>query len=192
MDTHAISEPRICDAIWSVAVLLDYSESIAGYVPRDRIDWRPEYPAGDFAFSLGEQIKHIADTRVYVANTLSGTEAAYEKWAGEYPGRTSAWTFREGSYDEIMESLRFARSLVQPWIERPYSEMLLPTEGTRRAWERTLATKREAGEDAAELAAKGPGTLASSILFLTAHENGHRTVLQTLLRQAGIAVERLA
>lgn len=192
MDSQLTSEPRITDAIWSVGVMLDYCDKVAAAIPRNLIDWRPEYPAGDYAFSLGEQVKHIADTRVYTANVLSGENAAYEKWAGDYPGTDGAWSFRAGSYDEIMASLKVGRELLVPWIERPMSELLLPTAGTRAIWERQLAAKREAGEDTAALEAKGPGSLVNSLLFHVAHENGHRTVLQTLLRQAGAPAQRLA
>lgn len=192
MSVQPISDPRICDAIWAINVMLDYTESIAAYVPRDKLDWRPQYPAGDYAFSLGEQVKHIADTRIFVANNLNVEPAAYEKWAGEYPGKNGAWTFREGSYEEVMESLKYSRSLIDPWTVKPFTEILLPTPGTRAAFEKQLSRMREAGEDTAAEETEGPGTLASWLLFLVAHENGHRTVLQTLLRQAGVAVERLA
>jgi hypothetical protein len=192
MSTQQSTGPSVAESIWAINVMLDYTESIAAFIPRDMLDWRPQYPAGDYAFSLGEQVKHIADTRIFVANNLNVEPAVYERWAGEYPGSTGAWTFREGSYDEVMESLKYSRSLIDPWTGKPFTELLLPSPGTRATFEKQLASKREAGEDVAALEAKGPGTLVGSLLFLVAHENGHRTVLQTLLRQAGVAVERLA
>ena len=192
MTTQAANDPRIIDAIWSVGVMLDYTHRIAGYVTPELIDWRPDSPKGDYFFSIGEQLKHITDTRVYAVEMLSGEKIDYKRWAGDYPGRDEAWQFRDGSFEEIMERLEFSRQLVQPWIEMSFSAMLLPTEGTRRSYEEQLAGLKEKGEDTAMLEAKGPGTLASTILFLVAHENGHRAVLQTMLRLAGADVERLA
>jgi uncharacterized damage-inducible protein DinB len=192
MDTQPAGGQRIIDAIWSVGVMLDYTHRIAGSITPEILDWRPQSPKGDFFFSIGEQVKHITDTRVYVADMLSGRPANYQRWAGDYPGRDEPWQFRDGSYDEIMERLEFSRGLLQPWIEQDFSAMLLPTEGTRQSYEQQLAGLREKGEDTAMLEAKGPGTLASAILFLVSHENGHRAVLQTMLRLAGADVERLA
>ncbi|MCB1186611.1 hypothetical protein KDL29_05520 [bacterium] len=192
MTTHNTAEMRICDAIWSIGVMLDYTQKIAGFVTPELLDWRPEFPAGDFAFSLGEQLMHITDIRMWIVSQLGTEKHAYERWAGPYPGIDQPWTFRAGSHSEVMEALESSRQLVQPWIERPMGELSLPTAGTVAAWEKALAAMREKGEDTSQLEAKGAGTLGSALFFLLAHENGHRTVTQTMLRMAGAPVERLA
>lgn len=192
MTTGNGNEIRICDAIWSIGVMLDYTQKIAGYVTDELLDWRPQYPAGDYTFSIGEQLKHITDTRMWVLEELSGEKTGYERWAGPYPGTDAPWTFREGSHAEVMEALEMSRKLLQPWIELPMSQLADPTAGTIKVHEGRLAAAREKGEDTGKLEAKGPASLASCLFFLAAHENGHRVAAQTLLRQAGAPVERMA
>ncbi|MEZ5337053.1 MAG: DinB family protein [bacterium] len=192
MDMQAANDPRIIDAIWSITAMLDYTDKIAAVVTEELVDWRPGMPDGSYSFSVGEQLKHIADYRAYVAEMLSGEKAGYVRWAADYPGRDQPWQFREGSLTEILERLQFSRSLIQPWLEQGFSTLLMPTEGTTQSYTQQLSALREKGENTAALEAAGPGSLASAILFLVAHENGHRSVLQTLLRLAGAPVERLA
>lgn len=192
MDSGAEQQLSIATAIGMLRNYMDYTDQVCAAVPPDRLDWRPEGADGGYYFSLGESVQHIADTRLQFARQLDGSTSEEGMWNTGYSDSTSPWEFRAGSLEEILASLRGGRELLEPWISRPLAELIQPTAGTTRLFMERLKARREAGEDTAVLEERGPSTLASVLFFLSAHEQGHRAVLQTQLRQLGYTIEKMA
>ncbi|MCC7477276.1 DinB family protein [bacterium] len=192
MDTAAGQQLSIGAAIAMLRIYFDYTDQVCAAVPEDRMDWRPDGADGGYYFSLAESIQHIADTRLQFARQLEGSDSEEGSWNTGYTDSVSPWEFRRGSLAEIMQSLKSSRGMLEPWLERPLADLIQPTAGTRKLYEERLRARREAGEDTSALEARGPSTLASVLFFLSAHEQGHRAVLQTQLRQLGYTIEKMA
>lgn len=171
-----------------VNMMLDYTDELAALIPEDKIDWRPNDPAGHFAFSLGELAMHIADARRMFARQLAGNDSEEGYWS-DGPNEQNVWQFREhGGKKAILDSLADARGELKAYIDLPAKAYTETTDGTRRAYEKLLAQMREQGRDTAEIEARGPSNIVRVMMAAIAHESGHRGALQTLLRQQGVAV----
>ncbi len=192
MDTSAQQGQTVAGAIAMLRHYLDYTDLVCAAVPEDRQHWRPEGADGGYYFSLAESVQHIADTRLQFARQLEGSDSEEGFWNTAYTDSTSPWEFRSGSLEEILASLKANREQLESWLNRPLAELTQPTAGARSAFEAKLKARREAGEDTAALEQRGPATLAGVLFFLSAHEQGHRAVLQTQLRQLGFTIEKMA
>lgn len=170
-----------------LGMTLDYMDKICALIPEDKIDWRPEDPSGRWCFSLGEIAMHCADSRLMFARTLAGDESEEGYWM-QYPEDGYVWTRKRepGSLQEILDSLSAGRAALQSWMDRPLSEQLEATAGTRAAFEKNLARMKEGGKDTADMERRGPSNLNRVLMAAACHEAGHRGSLQTLLRQMGI------
>jgi len=175
-----------------VNMTLDYTESLVDKIPDELLDFRPVDPNGHFMFSLAELAMHCADSRRMFANTLAGIESEegmWTEWDENDAGNEMAmtWKFKpRGTKQEILNSLRDARGLLEPWMTLPVSSLNESTEGTRESFNKNLAKMREKGADTADVELRGPSTVNRVLFALTAHEAGHRGTLQTLLRLQGV------
>lgn len=190
--TDGASGRSIADALGMLRAYMDYTDQVCRAVPADKLDWRPAGADGGYYFSLGESIQHISDTRRQFARQLAGSDSEEGMWNTTYTDAETPWEFRAGTLDELLASLDAGRAELEPWLELPFSDFTQPTPGTTAAYEARLAAKREAGEDTALLERRGPATLASVLLFFSSHEQGHRGVLQTQLRQLGFTIQKMA
>ena len=174
---------------------LDYTDAVINSLPEDEdaLDWRPTDAAGTWYFSIREQAMHIVDER-HDAMWLSGEDPQGHLFMQEYGGTQKPWEFRKGSRAEIIESLKAGRSLLNSWLSRPNQELLETTDRLREKHRTAVARLREEGkgDEADLLEVRGPSRIINSILFLIAHEQSHRSVLQHLLRQRGHEVTRYA
>jgi uncharacterized damage-inducible protein DinB len=169
-----------------VGMTLDYTDQIAALIPEDKLDWRPEDPSGHFQFSLGEIAMHIADARRMFARQLSGSDSEEGYWS-EGPDDQGVWKFNApGGKQAILDSLAAARDELNAYIYAPAKSYLETTEGTRKAYEKTLQQMREQGADTEDVSARGPANIVRVMMAVVAHEAGHRGALQTLLRQLGV------
>jgi uncharacterized damage-inducible protein DinB len=187
------SQATISDVMPWVTMTLDYTEQVAAAIPEDKLDWRPSDPSGKWSFSLGEIAMHCADSRLMFARTMAGEDDNEEGYWLKYPEGEgeSVWTrLREpANKQEILDSLRAGRAALQPWLDKPVSELLSSTDGHRKSYEDMLAKMREKGKDSAEAERRGPANINRSLMATACHEAGHRGALQTLLRQFGINVK---
>jgi hypothetical protein len=81
---------------------------------------------------------------------------------------------------------------VDAWLAKPLVELLETSQNLVAEHEKILAQLREAGQDSSAREARGPGRIINVLFFISAHEQSHRTVLQTMLRQRGHEVIRYA
>jgi uncharacterized damage-inducible protein DinB len=173
-----------------VNMILDYTEKIFEKIPEELLDFRPVDPNGHYMFSLGEIAMHLADTRRMFARTLEGNESEdgyWTIWDENDTSDTMTWNFKpRGTKEEILASLRDARTELEPWLSKSLSELQESTEGTRASFEKNLAKMREKGVDTAEMELRGPSTINRVLFAVTAHESGHRGTLQTLARMQGV------
>lgn len=190
MDSQATPQQQanIGDVLPWVKMTLDYTEQLAALVPEDKLEWRPEDPSGGFFFSLGEIVMHCADARRMFAGQLHGTDTADSYWSPG-PGEGSVWEFKKcADKQALLASLAETRRLLQDWLDRPASELLDTTAGTRQAYERMLQWHKEHGKDTNALAKAGPANIMRVLMATAIHEAGHRGSLQTLLRLHGVNV----
>jgi len=178
---------------WS-KVFLDYTDAVVASLPEDdeSLDWRPTDAQGGWYLSIREQAMHIADTRHDSLGEVTGTETEADDFCTVFGGLEKPWQFRKASRAEILARLKSGRDLVDAWLARPLSELLETTPSLIAQYEKVLTQLREAGQDTAAREARGPNRIINVLFFLCAHEQSHRTVLQTMLRQRGHAVVRYA
>lgn len=173
---------------------LNYADEIVGNIPADdaELDWRPDDGCGGWYFSIREQAMHIADTRHYILGSITGAESDANDFCIEYGGTDKPWQFKRASRDEIISRMQAGREALNAWLSQPASVLLESSESLVKQHEKVLTQLREAGKDTAEREARGPSRVVNMLLFLVAHEQGHRSVLQNMLRQRGHAVVRYA
>src|SRR5689334_20276375 len=99
----------IAEGLPMVAPYLDYSDAICAAVPAELYDWRPSGKDEGYYFSLGELVQHIADTRLQFARQLAGSDSEEGFWNTAYEDAHKPWTFRSGSREEILASLKANR-----------------------------------------------------------------------------------
>jgi hypothetical protein len=174
---------------------LDYTDAVVADIPEDdaALDWRPTDEAGSWYFSIREQAMHIADER-HDALWLKGEDPKDRLFMQEFGGPSKPWVFRNGSRAEIFESLKEGRRLLNELLSKPHNELLETTDRLRIKHRDHIAKLRDEGKDeqADLLEARGPARIINQVLFLIAHEQAHRAVLQTMLRQRGHSVTRYA
>jgi uncharacterized damage-inducible protein DinB len=188
---QAASEQTVGDVMPWVTMTLDYTDKVCAAIPDDKLDWRPTDPSGKWNFSLGEIAMHCADSRTMFARTLNGEGDNEEGYWMKYPEEGgSEWKrLREpGSKQEILDSLKAGREMLNEWLNKPSSELLSVTDGHRKSFDDMLAKMREAGKDTADAERRGPANVNRSLMATACHEAGHRGALQTLLRQHGVNV----
>lgn len=175
---------------------LNYTDAVIGDLPAAdaALDWRPADNAGGYYFSIREQAMHIADERHDMLGWITGASREGKLFLTDYGGTGKPWAFKSGSKAEIVASLQAGRAAVDALLARPMSELLETTPGLTARFEKALADMRAAGKDeeAAKREAAGPSRVLNIVLFLIAHEQSHRSVLQTMLRQQGHNVTRYA
>lgn len=177
----------INDALPWASMTLDYTERIANLIPLELLDWRPVDPSGHFCFSLAELVMHCADARRLFASQLSGEADEQGYWSGG-PEEGGAWKFKpDPGKEALLQSLKNTRALFEPYLNRPADELLEETEGTRQAYARNLEFMRDHGHDTSRLEQSGAPNIMRVIFALTVHEAAHRSAMQTLLHQHGIA-----
>jgi hypothetical protein len=169
-------------------LVLDSTEKIAAIIPENLLEWRLNDPSGKWHFSLAEIAMHCADSRRMFARQLTGEERQDDYWSGD-PGENGIWPFRAyGNKEAILASLKEARAEMRPFFERPASDLMMTTEGTRRIFDKALSGMREKGRDTGVMELRGPANLNRIIMALLCHESGHKSTLLTLLRMHGINV----
>ena len=173
----------------------DYTDAVVNNLPEDdaALDWRPTDAAGTWYFSLREQAMHIADER-HDALWIIGEDPKDKLFMQAYGGTEKPWEFRSGSRAEIVESLKAGRLLLNQLLSKPHGALLETTDRLRAKHREAIAKLREEGkeDDADLIEARGPARIINQVLFIIAHEQSHRSVLQTMLRQRGHAVARYA
>jgi len=181
------------DVIPWIKVFLDYTDAVCQALPDDGLEIRPTEPGGGFVFSALEQAMHIADERWEIMHRLTGDDNAHRLFAKGYPGKDAPWEFRQASREEVLRSLAEGREFLDSYLNEAASGSLVgSTLEQERAFDAKLTKAQAAGKDTAELIARGPENLVNTLMFLVAHETGHRTVLQHMLRMNGIEVARMA
>ena len=188
MDAAGQTSATVGDQLPWLKMTMDYTDEIAALIPEDKLDWRPTDPSGRFCFSLGEIAMHCADTRQMFARQLANDESEDGYWS-EGPNEEGVWMFKApASKQEILDSLKAGRELVERFMAEPVAKLLEPTEGTSKAHAKNIARLREAGKDSdvASAERRGPATYFRVLMATATHEAGHRGALQTLLRQQGI------
>jgi hypothetical protein len=186
------AETTIYHALPWVKVFLDYTDAVAPCLPENSDAIRPVDPKGAFVFSAKEQAMHIADERWEVLESISGVDHSVRRFSADYPGKDKPWVFKEASREQILVSIKDSRALLDALFCEPAANLSASTPALIQAYEKRLETLRAAGKDTAEAQAKGPSTLGNMLLFLVAHEAGHRAVLQHMLRLHGVEVTRFA
>jgi hypothetical protein len=182
----------VLEAVPWVKTLLDYTDKVVACIPENADTIRPTDPNGGWVMSAFEQALHIVDERWELAGTLTGQDHRDRMFLQEYGGTAKPWRFKSATRAEVLDSLAGSRQLVDEVLGWPQSVLAEPTDGTRAAFQQRLAAMREQGKDTAQAEAAGPSTLINLLLFLNAHEQGHRAVLQHMLRMHGVEVVRLA
>jgi len=176
-------------------IFLDYTDAIVNDIPEDEaaLDWRPADDAGTWYFSIREQAMHIVDERHDVL-WLRGEDPKDRLFMQEFGGTAKPWDFKQGSRAEIIESLKEGRRLLNELLSKPHQELLGTTDRLRLKHRDQIEKLRDDGKDeqADLLEARGPARIINQVLFLIAHEQAHRAVLQTMLRQRGHTVTRMA
>jgi uncharacterized damage-inducible protein DinB len=178
-----------------VAIFLNYTDAVLGDLPEDdaALDWRPTDEAGTWHFSIREQAMHIVDQRLEVMRDwIEGTDVADQLFQREYGANGAPWEFRSGSKAEILAVCKATREMLDTLLAQPAEGLLATSPGLVKQYEEGLAKMRADGKDTAEREARGPARIVNILLFLVAHEQAHRAVLQTMLRQRGHTVTRYA
>lgn len=191
MDAAAQSNLTVAGFLPWINMVLDHTDEVVRLIPEDKIDWRPEDPAGQFCFSLGEIAMHIADARRMFARQLSGNDSEEGYWS-EGPDERGVWKFPQGAgKQEILHSLADARSELKPFLDMPASAYTQTTDGSRQTFEKALERLRTAGQPTSDAEARGPANIVRVLMAVIAHESGHRASLQTLLRLQGINLQQV-
>ena len=176
-----------------LGVLLNYTDAVCDALPDDDREIRPEDPAGAFVFSALEQAMHIADQRWEFLKWLTGEDHTDRLFLKKYPGKQGTWEFRGAGREDVLYSLKSARSSMDELLEvLPAAAWNETTPELTRMHEKRMERARSEGIETADFEQQGPSTLGNMVLFMVAHETGHRAVLQHMLRMAGIAVVRFA
>lgn len=175
-----------------IKICLDYTDAVCSSLPDNADELRPVDPTGGFMFSAKELALHLADERWSLYQMITGEDQSAQCYTLEYPGKDQPWRFKTASNNEIIASLEEGRSKIEQLLARPAGAWHESTPGLEQTHNERLAKLREEGKDTAALEAKGPSTLGNILLFLVAHEMGHRSVLQHMLRVHGVAVARFA
>lgn len=175
-------------------VFLNYTDEVVASIPEDDagLDWRLTDEKGGWYFSIREQAMHIADTRHSALGWITGDDPAGKEFCTEYGGTGKPWEFKQASRAEILASLKAGREAVDAWLARPLSEILETTPKLIAEHEKLIAQLKADGKDTAEREARGPGRIVNVLFFIASHEQSHRSVLQTMLRQRGYEVARYA
>lgn len=191
---QAVTELNLGQLLTWCKVLLNYTDEVVANIPEDDagLDWRPTDDKGGWYFSIREQAMHIADTRHSALGWITGEDAAAREFCTEYGGTEKPWEFKRASRAEILASLQAGREAVDAWLARPLSAALETTPNLVAEHEKILAQLKADGKDASEREARGPGRIINVIFFIVTHEQSHRSVLQSMLRQRGYEVTRYA
>lgn len=177
-------------------IFLNYTDAIIGNLPEDdaSLDWRPTDDAGTWHFSIREQAMHIVDERHDALSWITGEDAEGKMFLKEYGGTGKPWEFKPASREQIVESCKAGRQALNQLLSKPCPELLESTDKLRDEHQRVINKLREEGKDeeADIREARGPGRIINTILFIIAHEQSHRSVLQHMLRLRGHEVTRYA
>ncbi|MDQ3024088.1 MAG: hypothetical protein M3R04_06865 [bacterium] len=177
-------------------MFLNYSDAVVADIPADdtSLDWRPTDAAGNWYLSIREQAMHIADERHDLLASITGTDAKDKLFMKEYGGTGKPWEFKPATRDEIIASMLAGRAALEDLLSQPQEKLLETTPALEAKYKEVVAKLRAEGkeEEAARREALGPSRLVNNVLFLVAHEQSHRSVLQTMLRQRGHKVTRYA
>ncbi len=179
------------DLVWANH-MLDYTDQVCEGLTEENFNLRPTDPAGGYFFSVGEQAMHIVDSRWGMLSWMDGNDYSDREYSGAYPGKDKPWLFKEASTQEVIASLKEAREKINEIMAGDSAGLIETTVGTVSSYEESLKKAKDAGKDTKELEAEGPATLCNVLLFLCAHEQAHRGVLQTTLRMNGVDVSRVA
>lgn len=193
MTQAAAAQRKVRDLIpWAIN-LLDYTDKVCSAVNDSNAGWRTTDSAGNWYFSLLEQVMHIADTRFAILKWIGGEAApVHEDWCTHYGGTDEIWTFRAGSAEEVLASLGAARAQIDALLDETGTELLEVTPALQATFDSRVAQMKEAGQDTGALEARGAAPVVNQLLFMIAHEQSHRSVLQHHLRISGNEVPRLA
>jgi uncharacterized damage-inducible protein DinB len=191
MEATSEAKTLLAEMPW-IKTLLDYTDAVCQGLPEDADALRPVDPAGGFVFSAKELAAHIADERWSLCQAVTGEDHSANCFAGDYPGKDKPWLFRAATNGEILASLAAGRAKVDELLRLGAVAWHETTPGLVKQHAQRIAKLRAEGKDTAALEAKGPSTLGNILLFLVAHETGHRSVLQHLLRMHGVNVARFA
>jgi uncharacterized damage-inducible protein DinB len=177
-------------------IFLDYTDSIISNLPESDadLDWRPTDDKGGWYFSIREQAMHIVDERHDALGWITGEQDDEKLFLKEYGGTEKPWEFKPASREQIVESLQAGRAALDDLLSGPPESLLETTDSLRRQHNEYIAKLREGGkeDEAKKREERGPGRIINTVLFIIAHEQAHRAVLQTMLRQRGHDVARMA
>jgi hypothetical protein len=177
-------------------IFLDYTDAVISSLPEDdtALDWRPTDAAGTWHFSLREQAMHIVDERHDALSWITGDDVKGQMFLQEYGGTGKPWEFRAATRDEIIASCKAGRLALNQLLSKPHIELLETSPKLTEEHQRVIDKLREDGkDDEADIReARGPGRIMNTVLFIVAHEQSHRSVLQHLLRLRGHEVVRYA
>jgi hypothetical protein len=173
-------------------LMLDYTDTLLGELPTDEaeLDWRPADSAGGWYFSLREQALHIVDFRFIVLGWITGDSFMNKTYFTEHGGADEPWQFKPSTHENIVASGKAGRAELDAMLVRPVPELLAPSPALEEQFAAGLQRMRAQGDDTGALEARGPRRAIDLIVFLLAHEQGHRALLQFQLRQRGHRVTR--
>ena len=189
------SSKSIRDSIPWLVTFLSYTDDVCKAVTEANRDWRMSDPQENWYLSLLEQVMHIADSRFDVlANIEDGLEesATHQAWCTEFASIKAPWKFREAKVEDVLASLAQARTKIDAWLDQPAAELLAITDGSRKLFTKRIEDMKAGGKDTAALEKRGPTPVINMLLFLAAHEQSHRSLLQHHLRVSGNEVPRYA
>jgi hypothetical protein len=194
MDAALAAEPSIGQSMPWAKIFLDYTDAVLGDLPDDdaALDYRPTDPQGAYVFSVREQAMHIADERLEALSWITGDAPDPGKFLLEYGGTDKPWQWRNGTRAEIIERAQQGRAALDAWLAKPRGTLFEVTDHIRSEFEKHNAKLLEGGKDISERLARGPAPVLNILLFVVAHEQSHRTVLQHMLRMQGHSVTRYA
>jgi len=186
MSPETNTTPTLEQALPWIPMVLDMTERLTALIPEEKLSWRLPDPSGRWAFSLGELALHCADSRRMFARQLAGDASETGYWS-DGPGEGGVWKFRDTpGREEILRSLRETRAELQLFLDRPAADMTAITDGARATFARALEQMKSKGQDSSAAERRGPPNIVRILMAVVAHENGHRAVLQTMLRLQGI------
>jgi uncharacterized damage-inducible protein DinB len=173
---------------------LQYTDDVINDLPEDdaALDYRQVDPAGGYVFSVREQAMHIADTRHSAIGWLTGNPEDDDDFCTDYGGTDKPWLWKSASRDEIIARNKAGREKVEAWMNKPADAMFEVTAKTQQSFDEANAKLTAEGKDISERLARGPAPVINTLLFIVAHELGHRAMLQHLLRMSGHKVTRYA
>jgi hypothetical protein len=180
-------QPTVGIVLPWVNMTFDQTEQVSALIPEQLMEWRLPDPSGRWHFSLAEIVMHCADARRMFARQLSGSESTEGYWSTGPAGDDGVWGF--GPYpsrEAVLESLKDARAEFQTFLDKPASCITEVTDGTQQIFQTAMAKLRERGESTGQAELRGPANIVRVLMAGIAHESGHRSSLQTLLRLHGI------